>query len=53
MIARLPREELLSVIPIGRFGTTDEVAATVEFLCSEGAGYIVGQVIAVNGALYV
>jgi 3-oxoacyl-[acyl-carrier protein] reductase len=53
MIAQLPREELLSVIPIGRFGTTEEVAATVEFLCSEDAGYIVGQVIAVNGALYV
>lgn len=53
MITQLPREELLSVIPIGRFGTADEVAATVEFLCSEGAGYIVGQVISVNGALYV
>lgn len=53
MTAQLPREELLSVIPIGRFGTADEVAATVEFLCSEGAGYIVGQVISVNGALYV
>lgn len=53
MTAQLPHEELLSVIPIGRFGKPDEVAATVEFLCSDDAGYIVGQVIAVNGALYV
>lgn len=53
MTAELPREKLLSFIPMGRFGTADEVAATVEFLCSDGAGYIVGQVISVNGALYV
>jgi 2-hydroxycyclohexanecarboxyl-CoA dehydrogenase len=32
-----------------RLGTVDEVAATCAFLCSEGAGYITGQVIGVNG----
>jgi 2-hydroxycyclohexanecarboxyl-CoA dehydrogenase len=34
---------------LGRLGTVDEVAATCAFLCSEGAGYITGQVIGVNG----
>jgi 3-oxoacyl-[acyl-carrier protein] reductase len=53
MIARLPKNEILAAIPVGRFGTADEVAATVEFLCSDEAGYIIGQVIAVNGGLYV
>ena len=32
-----------------RLGTVDEVAATSAFLCSDGAGYITGQVIGVNG----
>jgi 2-hydroxycyclohexanecarboxyl-CoA dehydrogenase len=32
-----------------RLGTVDEVAATCAFLCSDGAGYITGQVIGVNG----
>jgi 2-hydroxycyclohexanecarboxyl-CoA dehydrogenase len=35
--------------PLRRLGTVDEVAATCAFLCSEGAGYITGQVIGVNG----
>jgi len=39
-------------IPAGRFGKPEEIAATVAFLCSEGAAYITGQTIHVNGGLY-
>lgn len=40
------------VIPAGRFGTADEVAAAVCFLASPEASYITGEVINVNGGLY-
>ena len=43
--------EMLKLTPIRREGTAEEVAATVAFLCSERAGYITGQVIAVDGGL--
>ena len=39
-------------IALGRFGAPEEVAAAAVFLCSEGAGYISGQVLGVNGGLY-
>ncbi|HVV35887.1 MAG TPA: 3-oxoacyl-ACP reductase FabG [Acidimicrobiales bacterium] len=38
-------------VPLARMGTVDEVAATVAFLCSEGAAYITGAVIPVDGGL--
>jgi NAD(P)-dependent dehydrogenase (short-subunit alcohol dehydrogenase family) len=41
--------ELVSRVPVGRLGTTDEVAAAVTFLCSAHAGYITGEVLDVNG----
>jgi 3-oxoacyl-[acyl-carrier protein] reductase len=47
----LPLEEILKVIPMQRAGTTDEVAAAVQFLLSSEASYITRQVLAVNGGL--
>jgi 3-oxoacyl-[acyl-carrier protein] reductase len=44
-------EQVKSLVPAGRAGTPDEVAALVRFLCSDAAGYINGQVIGVNGGM--
>lgn len=45
-------EELVKEIPLGRFGKPDEVAHLASFLCSEEASYITGQIIHINGGLY-
>lgn len=45
------RQYMLSVTPLGRFGTVDEVAAAITFLCLPGAGYITGQTLAVDGGI--
>jgi 3-oxoacyl-[acyl-carrier protein] reductase len=46
------KEKIQSGIPLKRIGTADEVAAAVEFLCSEKASYITGHVLDVNGGMY-
>jgi 3-oxoacyl-[acyl-carrier protein] reductase len=46
------REEMLRGIPLGKFGTAEDVAAAVAFLVSPGAAYMTGQVLHVNGGMY-
>lgn len=46
------KEEMKKSIPIGKFGTVDDVAHAVVFLSLPGSGYITGQVIHVNGGMY-
>lgn len=53
MVSRLPKEQILPNIPLGRFGTPEDVSGLVAFLCSERAGYITGQVFAVNGGVHI
>jgi len=46
------KEELIAQIPLDRLGTADDIANAVLFLAAEGSGYITGQVLAVNGGMY-
>ena len=52
MALHAPTEEIVSVIPMQRLGTAEEVAAVVGFLMSAEASYVTRQVIAVNGGLF-
>lgn len=53
MIAGIPNlEEFKKRIPLGRFGSPDEVASVVGFLCSTDASYVTGCTISVNGGLF-
>ena len=51
MTTEIP-EDIIKQVPLKRMGTTKEVASLVNYLLSEDAGYITGQVIGVNGGLY-
>ncbi|BEH14190.1 MULTISPECIES: 3-oxoacyl-ACP reductase FabG [Marinobacter] len=46
------REAMLEIIPAGRLGSPEEVASVVAFLASEGAAYVTGETIHVNGGMY-
>lgn len=46
------KEDYLKGIPLSRFGTAEDIANTVAFLASDASSYITGQVISVNGGLY-
>ena len=52
MTKDLDQSELKKLVPMGRFGKAEEVAAAVAFLVSEDAAYITGEVISINGGLY-
>jgi 3-oxoacyl-[acyl-carrier protein] reductase len=49
--AAFDEEQIRQLVPAGRAGTPEEIAALVTFLCSDAAGYINGQVIGVNGGM--
>jgi 3-oxoacyl-[acyl-carrier protein] reductase len=46
------RAAMMATIPLGRAGTDAEIAQSVAFLASEGAGYITGHVLDVNGGMF-
>ncbi len=51
-IDSLPQtDERRDTVPMGRYGTSEEIAATIAFLVSDGAGYITGQNLRVDGGL--
>jgi len=52
MTEELPTVEILPRIPLGRLGKCEDVAGAVAFLCSDGAAYITGQVLNVNGGIH-
>lgn len=52
MTTDLNEKELKKLIPVNRFGSSEEVASLVSFLASEESSYITGEVININGGLY-
>ncbi len=50
-VTEAQRKFMLDSTPLGRFGTTEEVAAAIGFLCSPEASYITGQILSVDGGI--
>ena len=46
-------DAMAAMVPLGRAGTPDDIAAACSFLCSDEGSYITGQVIGVNGGMYI
>ena len=51
IVTEQQRKYMLDITPLGRFGTTDEIAAAITFLCLPEAGYITGQTLSVDGGM--
>ncbi|HSQ77556.1 MAG TPA: 3-oxoacyl-ACP reductase FabG [Nitrospirota bacterium] len=51
MTEKIPKEQVLPLIPLNRLGSADDVASVVNFLCAEEHMYIHGQVLGINGGL--
>ncbi len=54
MVQKLPEDvqkDILAHIPMSRFGTPEDVAEVVTFLCTDGASYVTGQVIGIDGGM--
>ncbi|MEQ8231085.1 MAG: 3-oxoacyl-ACP reductase FabG [Gammaproteobacteria bacterium] len=51
-LSEAQKSAALARVPMGRMGTSEEIAATVAFLASDGAAYITGETIHVNGGMY-
>jgi 3-oxoacyl-[acyl-carrier protein] reductase len=52
MTENISEKEMKALIPVNRFGTSEEVAHLVAFLVSPDSGYITGEVISINGGMY-
>ncbi len=52
VLTEAQKTAVLAQIPLARYGTVDDIAAAVEFLTSEAAGYITGHTLDVNGGMY-
>ncbi len=48
-----PVETMAKMVPLGRAGTPEDIASACSYLCTEEAGYITGQIIGVNGGMYI
>ena len=46
-------DTMAAMVPLGRAGTPDDIAAACAYLCSDGGSYVTGQVIGVNGGMYI
>ncbi|MDQ2149585.1 SDR family NAD(P)-dependent oxidoreductase [Alcaligenaceae bacterium C4P045] len=46
-------DQLLASTPLGRYGTADDIAGTIAFLCSPLAAFVTGETLQVNGGLYI
>lgn len=52
-IPEAKRQEVVNLIPLGRMGNAEDIAAAAIFLASSGADYITGQVLVIDGGLYI